>query len=73
MGEFDISKQFEGFGKSIKENMPRLKVGDKKKSKPTKYSPWVENFKKWALIFLSLFVAGVAGLMIAIKLIGRLI
>ena len=60
-----IEGPFQGLGKDIRDNIPRIKLGGN--IKPLN-DPLVDKFKRWLLIGLSALVAGIALLLIIVKI-----
>lgn len=56
----EIEKSFQQLGSQIKENIPHVKVGG---DRPIN-DPFVEKFRKWALMILSFLIGGGAAILI---------
>lgn len=76
MEQGNLGKQFEEMGKSfqgIKENIPHIKVGEEpgEPNKNYRPDPFIDKWKRKLLIGLSVLIIGGAGLLIAVRVLGR--
>jgi len=62
-----IEKPFKELGKDVKENMPHIKLPISKVK-----DPFVEKFRKWALIILSTLIGSLALILIIWRIIRRI-
>jgi len=71
-----LGNQFEEIGKSfseIRDNIPKIKIGNDNPKKNIPEDPFVEKMRRWLLIGLTILVAGGAFLILIFRILGRII
>ena len=67
--EEGIEGTFKELGENVRDSMPKIKIGGN--IKPLN-DPLVDKFKRWLLIGLSALVAGIALLLVVIKVFSNI-